>query len=141
MENHHYNGKHHDQGKGKKGKGSGGYCNCPKCGYSVAHKAGIPCKTMVCPTCNAPLFRTETAEKQTGLIQHNELTPQTEAKTKNVQFPKVEYEKCTACGICIEICPMDTIIMKNYKAWVETAYCSNCRECMQVCPVDAFILE
>jgi ribosomal protein S26 len=49
MENHHHNGGHHAHRKGQKGKGSGGHCTCGKCGYSVSHQAGIPCKTMVCP--------------------------------------------------------------------------------------------
>jgi len=141
MENHHHNGEHHLHGKGQKGKGSGGYCTCSKCGYSVSHPAGVPCKTMVCPNCNAPLSRTETMEKQTSSTQHDEQIPQSNAETKHVQFPKVGSEKCTACGICIEICPMETIHMKDNKAWVEIANCTNCRECMQVCPVDAFILE
>ena len=41
------------------GRGPGGYCSCSKCGYKIPHQAGVPCSTLQCPKCEAPL------EKQT----------------------------------------------------------------------------
>jgi cation diffusion facilitator family transporter len=43
--------------EGAKGMGPGDYCICPKCGYTVEHKRGIPCKTLNCPTCDLQLTR------------------------------------------------------------------------------------
>lgn len=41
-----------------KGKGAGGYCICPKCGYKVEHRRGVPCSTLICPNCKISLRRT-----------------------------------------------------------------------------------
>lgn len=40
-----------------RGLGPGGYCVCPKCGYKVEHKRGIPCSKIKCPKCNVSLVR------------------------------------------------------------------------------------
>lgn len=60
---------------------------------------------------------------------------------KQAGYPKVKPEICTACGECIDICPMGTIVLKDGKAFVEVENCSNCKVCMRVCPVRAFIIE
>lgn len=39
------------------GKGPLGFCFCPKCGYKLEHKRGIPCSTLICPNCKIPLRR------------------------------------------------------------------------------------
>lgn len=39
------------------GRGPDGNCVCPKCGYSIAHKRGVPCSNMNCPKCNVNLER------------------------------------------------------------------------------------
>ncbi len=40
-----------------RGLGAGGYCVCPKCGYKVPHKAGVPCYSLRCPKCDTPMVR------------------------------------------------------------------------------------
>jgi ferredoxin len=60
---------------------------------------------------------------------------------RKILYPKVIAEKCTACGICIDICPTKTIVLENNKAFVEIDNCRNCKMCMRVCPENAFILE
>jgi electron transfer flavoprotein alpha subunit len=57
-----------------------------------------------------------------------------------MMFPKVDVEKCSACGKCIDICPMEVIVLKEGKAFVETQNCNNCKICMRACPENAFIL-
>jgi len=39
------------------GRGPGGECACPKCGYKVKHQRGIPCSTLTCPNCKINLQR------------------------------------------------------------------------------------
>ena len=37
--------------------GPGGRCICIKCGYSAAHRTGVPCYVMKCPKCGSPMGR------------------------------------------------------------------------------------
>ena len=39
------------------GKGPGGSCVCPKCGYQTPHERGVPCSTVQCPNCKINLQR------------------------------------------------------------------------------------
>jgi len=39
------------------GKGPGGFCVCPNCGYKIKHKSGIPCFSLQCPKCRVNLER------------------------------------------------------------------------------------
>jgi len=39
------------------GKGPGGFCVCPKCGYKVPHQRGVPCSNLYCSKCKIPLKR------------------------------------------------------------------------------------
>lgn len=41
----------------REGRGPGGWCVCPKCGYKIEHQRGVPCKTLICPNCRTPLKR------------------------------------------------------------------------------------
>jgi len=52
------------QGKIKeaKGFGPGGYCICPKCGYKVEHKKGVPCATLKCIKCGTKMTRGQYAK-------------------------------------------------------------------------------
>ncbi len=52
----------------------------------------------------------------------------------------VDHSKCTKCGVCIDICPLDAA-----KGMVERkkmpADCFSCARCLNVCPVDAIHYE
>ncbi len=41
------------------GKGPGGMCACPKCGYQIPHERGVPCSSLKCPDCGTDLQRKE----------------------------------------------------------------------------------
>jgi len=49
---------------------------------------------------------------------------------------KIDHEKCTQCGVCVEKCPLEAA-----KGRVEgkkmPADCFSCARCLNVCPVDA----
>lgn len=54
-----------------------------------------------------------------------------------MNYPKVNTELCTACGACIDVCPMEAIVMEDGKARIIEENCSNCRICARYCPVNA----
>jgi nitroreductase/NAD-dependent dihydropyrimidine dehydrogenase PreA subunit len=44
---------------------------------------------------------------------------------------------CTGCGLCVKVCPKDTITMNGEKAVVTGTECITCGHCMAVCPTGA----
>ncbi len=55
--------------------------------------------------------------------------------------PVVNPKKCVGCGLCVKICPTQTIAMSNHKAVVDQSRCIGCGECMSHCQVKAFVLN
>lgn len=41
----------------EKGKGPGGFCQCPACGFRIHHEQGIPCSQARCPCCSQIMER------------------------------------------------------------------------------------
>ena len=53
---------------------------------------------------------------------------------------KIDLDKCTGCGICVQDCPLDAIRLKNKKAFFDDS-CSHCGACVRICPENALSLE
>ena len=51
--------------------------------------------------------------------------------------PKIKTPQCIGCGKCAEICPGDTIVLKNNKARIVPKNCIRCFCCHEMCPVKA----
>lgn len=49
---------------------------------------------------------------------------------------QVNNEKCTGCGVCVEVCPVNAIKVENGKA-VIGGECVDCGGCIAQCPVEA----
>ena len=50
---------------------------------------------------------------------------------------KIDTEKCTGCGGCIDLCPKIAIAMINDVVTVDEETCSECKICVKVCPMRA----
>ncbi len=57
-----------------------------------------------------------------------------------MDFPKVNSEICTGCGICIDSCTMEAIELVDDVAFIDTAKCNNCKICVDDCPNEAISL-
>ena len=48
----------------------------------------------------------------------------------------IDEEKCTACGTCVDTCPIQAIILKE-KAVIDKENCIDCGTCVDECPEGA----
>ena len=49
----------------------------------------------------------------------------------------IDQDKCTGCGLCVQVCPNQTISIQGEKAAVTGTRSLNCGHCFAVCPTDA----
>ena len=54
---------------------------------------------------------------------------------------KVDPEKCTGCGSCVEVCPVEAIKIEDDKAKVDENECVDCGTCIDECQAEALSLE
>jgi Fe-S-cluster-containing hydrogenase component 2 len=53
----------------------------------------------------------------------------------------VDVEKCTGCGTCAEVCPVEAVKVENEKAVVDEEACIDCGTCIEECPEEAISEE
>ena len=51
----------------------------------------------------------------------------------------IDEEKCTGCGTCVEVCPVEALKV-NDKAKVDEDACIDCGTCVDECPEAAISL-
>ena len=107
-----------------------GHCMCSRCGHSAVHVKGIPCRSFLCPVCHIPLTRSQNNS-------HSVISNSSKVKSKTVTPPKVNTELCIGCGNCVEVCPVEAILINDGKASIKKDICINCRICANECPVGA----
>lgn len=52
---------------------------------------------------------------------------------------KVNHEKCTGCGTCLDACIVEAISLRTDKAEIDQKLCNACGECAVICPSEAII--
>ncbi len=58
-------------------------------------------------------------------------------KTKIMAY-KIQEDTCTACGTCIDECPVEAISAGNVYT-IDASSCTDCGACASVCPVEAIV--
>ena len=57
---------------------------------------------------------------------------------RNVSSLKLDQEACTGCGICIDVCPREVLVLQNNKAEItDLDACMECGACAVNCPFGA----
>lgn len=60
------------------------------------------------------------------------------AYLRGVATLDLDVEKCTGCGICVEVCPHSVFVIKDSKvAIVDRDACMECGACALNCPLEA----
>jgi uncharacterized Fe-S center protein len=55
--------------------------------------------------------------------------------------PQADPERCTACGTCIEQCPVSALSMQDDLPRVDADICIACFCCQEICPEQAIALQ
>lgn len=55
--------------------------------------------------------------------------------------PKADPDLCTACGACIDQCPVSALVMKNDLPEADADKCITCFCCQEICPEKAMSLK
>lgn len=56
--------------------------------------------------------------------------------------PIVDHEKCTGCGECVDICPMEVYELQDEKSVpIHAEECTGCESCVEVCEQEAIRIE
>jgi len=50
---------------------------------------------------------------------------------------KVRGDLCIGCGLCVENCPQQAIMIVSATANINQNRCNQCRRCLEVCPQGA----
>lgn len=56
----------------------------------------------------------------------------------------VDFEKCTACGLCVKVCKGGPLILKDKKVIIDQTNwlgCIACGHCVAICPTDAITVN
>lgn len=54
---------------------------------------------------------------------------------------QVNTNKCTGCGLCVNVCPVDSITIENDKAKIDKDTCISCGACVSECPNEAITIN
>ncbi len=61
---------------------------------------------------------------------------------KDVVTLTLDQEKCTGCGMCLEVCPHAVLARQNGKVRIETLdACMECGACARNCPTSAIAVR
>jgi len=53
----------------------------------------------------------------------------------------VDLEKCTGCGICEDVCPVDAAVVTDGVPSIDMGSCTLCGVCVSACPVNAINIK
>ncbi|HUV51019.1 MAG TPA: FAD-dependent oxidoreductase [Anaerolineae bacterium] len=75
------------------------------------------------------------AQRALRILSRNEITPQR-------LTARVRHSICSACGLCIEVCPFNARYMdiEEGKIMVDIASCQGCGACAAICPNSATLM-
>jgi NAD-dependent dihydropyrimidine dehydrogenase PreA subunit len=52
----------------------------------------------------------------------------------------IDGEKCTGCGVCEDVCPVEAIRVSDDVARIDQDRCNECQACVEACPNEAILM-
>lgn len=53
----------------------------------------------------------------------------------------IDVQRCSACGACIDVCPVDALALKQEILVVDHENCIECGACIGECPESALSID
>ncbi len=50
---------------------------------------------------------------------------------------KINRDVCDICGTCVAVCPVDAIVVSEFRVNIDNEKCTNCLNCLKACPIKA----
>ncbi len=61
---------------------------------------------------------------------------------KSKYIAEIEFCRCVACSICVDVCPKGAILIeRGGNSEVDPEYCIGCGKCKITCPAHAIIMK
>jgi ferredoxin len=52
----------------------------------------------------------------------------------------IDDEKCTGCGVCEEVCPVEAVEVSDGVGRIDQDRCNECQACVEACPNGAILM-
>lgn len=72
-----------------------------------------------------------------ALLKDKEKTRTIVGICSNRKFECEVKNSCIGCGVCIEACVMDAIVLDDLKARINSDWCCGCMRCGEICPTNS----
>jgi nitroreductase/NAD-dependent dihydropyrimidine dehydrogenase PreA subunit len=60
---------------------------------------------------------------------------------ENLTKPRLDPDRCTGCGLCLDVCPSDVLTLESGKITLAREGCFGCDHCAAVCPAEAITID
>lgn len=76
-----------------------------------------------------------------ALLQDKQKTRTIVITCSNRSFDCVVKNTCIGCGVCVDACVTDAIVLDDLEAQIDSDWCCGCMMCMEICPTKSIEIK